>query len=180
MGPFIGQIIMFAGNFAPRGWAFCNGQHLPISSNAALFSILGMTYGGNGRTTFALPDLRGRAAVHPGTAIGVKSIKLGEKDGQSDVALTLQEMPSHGHTASGTARCQSAGASTNQPQANIWGRVESSIPAYSNQPPDTTMVADSVNVTVNAVGGSWPHNNMQPYLGINFIIALQGIFPPHS
>ena len=158
MEPFIGQIIMFAGNFAPRGWAFCDGQLLPISQNTALFSILGTTYGGDGRTTFALPDLRGRVPMHAGHGPGLSSRRIGEKGGQESVTLTIAEMPSHTHSA--------LSSSTIDP---------TSTGAFVKGAVNATGTTPSINVTNS--GGNLPHNNVQPYGCVNFIIALYGAFP---
>lgn len=149
MDLFIGEIRIFAGNFAPRGWALCNGQVLPIVKNTALFSILGTTYGGDGRTTFALPDLCGKSPMHQGAGAGLSPRALGESGGAASVALSLNQLPAHSHQA----MCQ--------------------VSPYSS-PPDTMMSVQAVQ----AAGGGQPHNNMQPYLGLNFIISLQGVFPP--
>lgn len=165
MEPFIGQIMMFAGNFAPRGWAFCNGQLLSIAQNTALFSILGTTYGGDGKTTFALPDLRGRAPLHWGHGPGLSNRNLGESGGQETVTLTVDQMPAHGHllTASNDA------ATARQPKDAVLAQSES----YTQLRPNVIL---SQSAITNA-GDSQPHPNMQPFLGISFVIALQGIFP---
>lgn len=164
--PFIGEIKMFAGNFAPQGWALCDGQLLPIAQNAALFSLLGTTYGGDGRTTFALPDLRGRVPLHPGQGPGLSQRRLGEKSGQESVTLSEAQMPAHTHTAQ--ARPVSAGR--NDPENALLARRR----AYDGEPaPTVTMHPDAIG----SAGGGQDHENMQPYLCINFIIALQGLFP---
>ena len=168
MEPFIGQIMMFGGNFAPRGWAFCDGQLLPISQNTALFSILGTTYGGDGRTTFALPDLRGRAAMHPGRGPGLSSRRLGEKGGVEDVTLNVNQMPSHNHTIQAG---NTGGDDTNPTTAK--GFASASDDLYLENAPGTTMQSQIVS---NA-GGSQPHTNMPPFGCVNYIIALVGIFP---
>jgi microcystin-dependent protein len=174
--PFIGEIVMFAGNFAPRGWALCDGQLLAISSNTALFSILGTTYGGDGRTTFGLPDLRGRAAMHPGTGPGLATRRLGEKGGVENVTLNETQIPAHNHTATGTVQAHAAGPDSESPTGNVLANAES----YSTQTANTTMAADTVNVTVANTGGNQSHTNVQPYQCVNYIIALQGIFPSRS
>ncbi len=174
--PFIGEIRVFGGNFAPKGWALCNGQLMAIVQNTALFSILGTRYGGDGRTTFGLPNLQGSAPMHQGAGPGLTPRSLGEKGGSPYVTLLTSEMPAHTHTPMGDGAAGSATASvaTN----NVWGsasnRSGSSI--YTNDPSRVQMSPMALGVS----GGSQPHNNMQPYLGLNFIIALEGIFPPRS
>jgi microcystin-dependent protein len=163
--PFIGSIILFAGNFAPRGWAFCDGQLLPISQNTALFSILGTTYGGNGQTTFALPDLRGRHPIGPRQGPGLSDVVLGEESGTEHVTLSVNEMPAHTHSL--------LASNTEQDTNNPVGAVPAQGGVYGKTP-TTTMGQPSV------VGGSQPHNNRSPYLGLNYIIALQGIFPSRN
>ena len=170
--PYIGEISIFAGNFAPRGWAFCNGQLLPIAQNTALFSILGTTYGGNGTTTFALPDLRGRAPLSSGQGPGLSDYDLGQSGGTETVTLTTNEIPAHNH---------SVGAFNNKgDQSNPTNNVNAIVVDSSNG--TANAYAASANATMNngavgSTGGSQPHNNMQPYLTLNFIIALQGVFP---
>jgi microcystin-dependent protein len=166
--PFIAEIILFGGNFAPRGWAFCSGQLLNIASNTALFSILGTTYGGDGRTTFALPDLRGRVPLHPGTGPGLTNRRQGEKSGVERHTLSDAEMPSHTHTA----KAQQGNGSTENPTGLLPARNPAGIPEYGATA-DADMSADAIA----AAGGSQSHNNMQPYLGVNYIIALVGVFP---
>jgi microcystin-dependent protein len=165
MEPFIGTIIQFGGNFAPRGWAFCDGQLLPISQNSALFSILGTTYGGDGQTTFALPDLRGRVAIHPGTGPGLRPYTLGEKGGQESVTLTVNNMPSHNHSFSGI----SGDAKAETPAGNILGNAT----IYSGGTPNAPLNA----AVIGNAGGSQPFSVQQPYQCVNFIIALTGIYP---
>ena len=172
--PFVAEIRMFAGNFAPRGNAFCNGQILPIAQNTALFSLLGTTYGGNGQTTFALPNLQSRAPMHPGQGPGLTDRVLGEQGGEESVTLLTTEMPAHTHQASGLA---AAGGQTSPANAT-WGTVSSGrnpLPLY----------AASANTTLNpqalgVAGSSLPHENMPPFLAVNFIIAMQGVFPPRN
>ncbi len=171
--PFVAEIRIFAGNFAPTGWAFCNGQILPISQNTALFSLLGTTYGGNGTSNFALPNLQGRAPMHWGQGPGLSARDLGETGGQPDVSLIPSELPAHTHAAN----CDSAAGSQTSPAGNAWGGSARGRPAiYSSSAPDVAMSPLSVYVA----GSSLPHNNMQPYLALNFIIALQGVFPSRS
>lgn len=161
---------MFGGNFAPRGWAFCAGQLLSIAQNTALFSILGTTYGGNGTTTFALPDLRGRVPMSSGTGPGLTPRTLGEMAGEENHTLIATEMPAHNHLA----RCNNSGASGGRPEGTVPGVSGSAI--YDSASDGTTMNAQMIT----PAGGSQPHNNMQPYTVVNFIIALEGIFPSRN
>ena len=177
--PFIGQITMFGGNFAPRSWAFCDGQLLAISSHQALFSILGTTYGGDGRTTFGLPDLRGRVPMHPGNGPGLSPRRLGEKAGVEQVALNTNEIPQHTHALNNPELRASANpADTNSPGFNALAMA----PAYNDtDTPSVAMHPDSItDLTLGNTGGGGAHANVQPFLGINFIIALQGIFPSRN
>jgi microcystin-dependent protein len=171
--PFVAEIRIFPFNFAPRGWAFCQGQILPISQNTALFSLLGTTYGGNGQSTFALPDMQGNAPMHPGQGPGLSLHDLGEMSGSETVTLLTSEMPSHPHTLRGDANV----AESPDPAANSLARA-TSINAYQ-----TTSNANLVGMAFEALapaGGDLPHNNMMPYLTLNFNIALQGVFPPRT
>ena len=200
--PTIAEITMFGGNFAPRGWAFCDGQLLSISQNQALFSILGTTYGGDGRTTFALPDLRGRVPISTGTGPGLSTRKLGSRSGVETVTLNALQMPNHTHiatvtqsaggTASGTIKSGGAGTS-NDPAGKYIGQPGNiginAIKPYTDASTGN-MAAGSVSVDMSAIpaptvtnvntGGSQAHNNMQPYLAIYYIIALTGTFPTRS
>ncbi len=189
--PYIGEISMFGGNFAPRGWALTDGQLLPISQYTALFSILGTTYGGDGRTTFALPDLRGRVPMHAGSGPGLTPRRLGEKGGVEQVTLTLNQIPSHTHAASSVAttsaqlKATAAAGDSNVPTGNVLAD-DGTDRIYKNIAPDVDMSAEaitattSVTTTVQAAGGGQAHTNIQPYQVINFIIALEGIFPPRN
>ena len=166
--PFVGEIRMFAGNFAPRGWAFCDGQLLAVSQNDALFSLLGTIYGGDGRTTFGLPDMRGRIPIHAGSGPGLSPRRLGAKGGAENVTLTVNQLPSHTHQFKAT---QTPGI-----QNNAAGNVlaESfSLDIYAEDPPDTDLSSSAVT----SVGGSRSHTNLMSFLCINFIIALFGIYP---
>jgi microcystin-dependent protein len=171
--PFVAEIRIFPFNFAPKGWAFCDGQLLPISQNTALFSLLGTTYGGDGKSTFALPDLQGRAPMHPGQGQGLSLHDLGEESGSESVTLLNSEIPVHNHTV-GRALDQPGNVMT--PVGSIWaqgGTARAVVNVYNPGPPTAAMKADVIQPT----GGSLPHNNMQPYLTLNFCIALQGVFP---
>ena len=169
MEPFIGMVILFGGNFAPRGWALCDGQLLPISENTSLFSILGTTYGGDGRTTFALPDLRGRVPMHPGNGPGLTPRDLGQKLGEESVSLTVAQMPSHGHEMN----VANVTADNDRPTGGMLARGQ----IYSAT---ATPTATLNPTTIASNGGNQAHDNMQPSLGINYIIALQGVYPSRS
>ena len=170
-GPFVGEIRMFAGNFAPAGWMFCDGSQLPISENETLFQLIGTTYGGDGQTTFNLPDLRGRVPIHQGTnpATGT-TFTLAEQTGVETVTLTTQQIPSHTHALLATT---ATGTQVN-PGGNLLANSQGPQP-YIQEDPDNNLNPQALAVA----GGSQPHENMQPYLGLNFIISLFGIFP-HS
>ena len=170
--PFIGEIRLFAGNFAPRGWAFCDGQLLSISSNAALFSIIGITYGGDGRTTFALPDLRGRVPVHAGAGPGLTAREQGEVGGKEAHTLSVDEMPAHGHAA----RASSASGGRRSPEDHVWAAYGWVSGPYSSGEPNVDMGDGAIGTQ----GGSQAHDNMPPYLGLRYIIALQGVFPSRT
>jgi microcystin-dependent protein len=174
--PFLGSIMLFAGNFPPRNWAFCNGQLLSIQQNTALFSLLGTNYGGNGVSTFGLPDLRGRAPMHVGASPGpgLSPRALGQLSGEESVTLLLSEIPNHAHAADIAAV---SGAGTNaSPAGRVWAASTSRDRQYVTTTPDIVMKSDAVAIA--PAGASIPHNNMQPFLTLNFIIALQGIYPP--
>jgi len=183
MEPFIGQVQAFGFNFPPRGWAHCDGQLLPISQYSALFSLLGTTFGGDGRTTFGLPDLRGRVAVHPGTGPGLPTVRWGERSGSPTTSIAVSNLPPHNHSAVATAQAYGTNGygDSELPEANSWAR-RSRDRDYSTAAPDVAMSAGSVSVTVDVgnTGGGVPINNMQPYLGIYHSIALQGVFPSRS
>lgn len=171
MEPFLGMIVMFAGNFAPRSWAFCDGQLLPINSNQALFSILGTTYGGDGRTTFALPDLRGRVAIHPGNGPGLNTRRLGEKGGVENVTLTAAQIPSHNHNVQ-------IGVNTASGEEASPTSIIANHAAAFNEDPTTGQILGGLTQTT--IGGSQFHTNIQPFTCVNFIIALQGVFPSRN
>jgi len=168
MDPFLGQIILFAGNFAPRGWALCEGQLLPINQNQALFSLFGTIYGGDGRTTFALPDLRGRAPISEGHGAGLSNRALGSKGGSETNTMTIQTMPAHHHTIgvpiSTAVETEAQGVLSN---GNIYAEDPTSGQSY----PDAT---------TGHTGAAIPINNLQPFLALNYIVSLQGVFPSRN
>jgi microcystin-dependent protein len=178
--PYIGQIIMFGGNFAIQGYAMCDGQILSIPQNTALFSILGTTYGGNGTTTFGLPDLRGRLPMHVGQGPGLTPHSLGEKSGQENVTLAAAQMPTHNHPAQGTAKGSTSSLDSNSPQGKVLGTAGRGTSFYGSGSPDVDMATGTVQVTVENTGGNQPHSNMPPYQVVNFQIALQGMYPPRD
>jgi microcystin-dependent protein len=161
--PYVGEIRMFAGNFAPAGWMFCEGQLLPISENETLFQLIGTTYGGDGESTFALPDLRGRIPIHQGSGF-----ILAETGGAEEITLTVQQIPAHSHPLLAT----SSVANDQVPASNVLAQT-GTYDGFQSSPPVAAMAAQAVG----SVGGSQPHTNFQPYLCVNFIISLFGIFP---
>jgi microcystin-dependent protein len=171
--PYVGEIRMFAGNFAPRGWALCEGQLLDVSSNDALFSLLGTIYGGDGRTTFGLPDMRGRVPLHAGSTNGpgLSPRRLGEKGGTEDETLTVQELPSHTHPM----RASTSLGNTPGPAKRV-PATATSFEAYINEAPTQALAPDAIT----AVGGSRSHTNLQPSVCVYFIIALVGIYPSRN
>ncbi len=183
MEPYLGQIMMFAGNFPPRGWAFCDGQLLSINSNSALFSILGTTYGGDGRSTFGLPNMKGRVPVHPGTGPGLSPYQQGPGGGREQETLTVNNMPSHTHAvASGKLKGSftpptGGGTLTNPNGAYLSG---DGSPMYSNSAPNVELGDGSVDVTLANTGGGQGFGIVQPWCGVQFIIATEGLFPPRS
>ena len=177
MEPYIGEIKMFAGTFAPSGWQLCNGQLLSISQNTALFSLLGTTYGGNGTTTFALPDLRGRAPIHQGQGNGLSNYVLGEVIGTENVTLSQQQMPVHTHNVRAVSAPADQAVPTNfYPSAIIDPTTGSSTNSYSDATADVSMNPG----TITPAGGSLPVNIIQPILAVNFIIALTGVYPSRN
>ena len=199
MDPFIGQIIMFAGTFAPANWALCNGQILAISEYTALFSIIGTTYGGNGRTTFGLPDLRGRVPMGSGVGIGLSPRVTGQRYGSENVNLSVAQMPAHSHSAetiisgsSGAAKlnASSAEGTTNVPTGKYLAMPPNfgleSVNMYGSSA-DIEMASDAIEIdvsglsgetTVNQAGGNSAHDNIQPSLAMNYIICVNGVYPP--
>ena len=196
MDPMMASIILFAGNFAPRGWAFCDGQLLPISQYSALFSLLGTTYGGDGRTTFALPDLRGRTPIGPRNGPGLSHYRLGQKGGVEHVIFNTTQIPSHSHLASAvdvtvSLKASSAEANLHTPTAGsslaagneVNGRGTDPVQMYNDATPDITLAGGSSStssITIGNTGGNLSHENRQPFLAVNYIIALQGVFPSRS
>lgn len=168
--PFLGEIRLFAGNYAPSGWALCNGQQLPIQQYSALFSLLGTYYGGDGKTTFALPDLRGRVAIGQGPGAGLTPRELGEAAGVSAVTLLTTEIPMHAHVPN----CSSL-QTANQPEGAYWGSTGRGANAYAPYAPAAAVPLSAV--AAQPTGGSMSHNNMQPFLGMTFIISMDGIYP---
>lgn len=167
--PFVGEVRIFGGNFAPTGWAFCDGQLLSIVSNTALFSLLGTRFGGNGTTTFGLPDLRGRTPIGSGQGPGLTTRIAGQAMGSESHTLTTPETPAHTHAL----RAASSNGTTDRPAGQVMARSAAGIPHYGPTA-DVNLAAAAVGTS----GGGQPHNNMQPYLTLNYIIALQGIYPP--
>jgi len=162
--PYVGEIRMFAGNFAPAGWMFCEGQLLPISENETLFQLIGTTYGGDGESTFALPDLRGRLPLHQGNGF-----ILAETGGAEEITLTVNQIPAHSHPFLASTNV----AQDTSPSGKVIGQVAGGALPFIQDTPDTNMSPQAVS----SVGGSQPHNNFQPYLCVDFIISLFGIFP---
>ncbi len=181
MDEYLGIIKLFAGNFAPKGWMYCNGQILNINQNTALFSLLGTTYGGNGTTTFALPDLRGRAAIGQGQGGGLQNYNLGQTGGSESVTLLAQQMPTHNHILAAS----SADGNTNVPTnallakgtATTGGGDAADMNTYLTNGGATTTLA---NTSINAAGGSQAHENRSPYLALGYIICVNGLFPSRS
>jgi len=171
--PFIGEIRMVGFNFAPRGWALCDGQLLAIAQNTALFSLLGTIYGGDGRTTFALPDLRGRVPIHAGNGPGLSNYPLGSRAGAETVTLTANQMPSHNHVANAAGPA----GNSNDAIGNVWADDAGvSSATYSSAAATGTMRSNAIG---NA-GGNQSHENRQPYLAVNFVIALVGLYPSRN
>lgn len=177
MDAYVGEIRMFCGTFAPKNWAFCEGQLMAISSNTALFSLLGTMYGGDGKVTFGLPDLRGRVPINQGAGPGLTQRFVGEMSGAEAITLLPQEMPAHNHLAMGS----SDKGTLNSPTDSIWSEYSTG----GRPPVPTKLYAETTDVTMAPdalayAGQNMPHNNMQPYLSVRFIICMTGIFPPRS
>jgi microcystin-dependent protein len=175
--PFVAEIRIFPFNFAPKGWAFCNGQLLPISQNTALFSLLGTTYGGDGKSTFALPDMQGNSPMHPGQGPGLSLHSLGETGGSQTVTLLVSEIPAHAHFV---GRASAINGDSVTPVGSVWAQSAAGrgSAALYHEAPANAKVNPIFSLSVT--GGSLPHNNMQPYLTLSFCIALQGVFPPRT
>src|SRR5215210_6130067 len=172
--PFVAEIRIFPFNFAPKGWAWCDGQLMPLSQNTALFSLLGTTYGGDGKSTFALPDLQGRAPMHPGQGPGLSLHDLGETGGSETVTLLESEIPAHSHTMKATVEDGTQGTLTPgiTLASSVGGKLYQTTTNSNLKPMNPSAIAPA--------GGDQPHNNMQPYLTFYFCIALQGVFPPRT
>ena len=171
--PFVAEIRIFPFNFAPKGWAFCNGQILPISQNTALFSLLGTTYGGDGKSTFALPNMQGNAPMHPGQGPGLSLHDLGETGGSQTVTLLESEIPSHSHSLNAVGGFN---GTNNDPTNQVPAKGDAGLLPYTQSGQSLMMAFQGIA----PAGGDQPHNNMQPFLTLNFCIALQGVFPPRS
>jgi microcystin-dependent protein len=191
MDAFLATILLWAGNYNPNGWAFCMGQLLSISQNTALFSLLGTTFGGNGQTTFGLPDFRGRVPVGAGQGPGLASYVLGQMAGTENTTLTVNQLPAHTHAVTLTMKIQASNAQATSsaptnPSANVLAAPydtlnANAIAGYNNQAPSIALNTGTGSTATAAVtGGSQPFSILQPYLGINYIICLQGIFPPRG
>jgi len=181
--PFVAEIRIFTGNFAPKGWALCDGQILPISQNTALFSLLGTTYGGDGKSNFALPNLQGASPMQAGQGPGLSLRDLGEVGGEQTLTLLQTEMPAHSHTLQGFSTAFGGGADpTNAAFAKTrWFQDNTNkgmVASYNAPSPQNNVQMHPFGVSI--AGGNLPHNNLQPFLGLTFIIALQGVFPPRS
>jgi len=170
--PFLAEIRIVGFNFPPRGWAFCDGQILPINQNQSLYSLLGTTYGGDGRTSFALPDFRGRTPIHTGQSAGGSNHLLGQKSGEETHTLSTNEIPQHGHTLNATEGI----ATLNDPTGQNWGKARERMYAEYN----TATAAPMHSGIISNMGGGQAHENMQPYLVMNYCIALQGLFPSRN
>lgn len=179
MDPFVAEIRIFPFNFAPKGWAFCDGQLLPLSQNTALFSLLGTTYGGDGKSTFALPNLQGAIPISWGQGPGLENYVLGESEGTETITLLQTELPLHTHALNAST----ANANTSSPTNALIAKGGYSAQGKSGAVSTYTVTAPSVSMNpqaVNPAGSSFPHNNMMPYLTLNFCIAMQGVFPPRT
>lgn len=177
MEGYLAQIIMFAGNFAPRSWAFCQGQILSIAQNTALFSLLGTTYGGNGQTTFALPDFRGRTPIGTGQGPGLPSVNLGEMAGAATVTVLVSNLPAHTHPATTTVGVSAQNANSEEPGGNVPAATANNSYAPANT---VSGSLGGVSTTVGVAGGGQPLNNLPPYIGMNFVICLEGIYPSRN
>ncbi len=174
--PYVGEIRIFAGNFAPADWMFCEGQLLPISENETLFQLIGTTYGGDGMETFALPDLRGRIVIGQGQGGGLTNRILADVGGAEEVTLTSSHLPAHTHSAAVYPRATSGAGNNLAPGGMAWAATQRDQ-AYTDAPANADLAANAVTVTLSPAGGGLPHENMPPFVGINYIISLFGIFP---
>ncbi|HEV3457444.1 MAG TPA: tail fiber protein [Thermoanaerobaculia bacterium] len=172
--PFVAEIRIFPFNFPPKGWAFCDGQILPLSQNTALFSLLGTTYGGDGKSNFALPNMQGNAPMHPGQGPGLSLHDLGESSGSDTVTLLESEIPSHSHSLMGSPIAALGGT----PAPNAGFGKSANVAAYCTV--SNTNLTQMSDNTIAPAGGDQPHNNLMPYLTLNFCIALQGVYPPRT
>jgi microcystin-dependent protein len=188
--PYVGEIRMFGGNFAPAGWMFCDGQLLPISENETLFNLIGTTYGGDGQTTFALPNLQSRVPIHAGQGPTLSNYQLGEMAGAEAVTLAASQMPVHTHPIdqaqlAAKVRCQSGLETAGTPAGHVLAAEAAGVTQlYSNQPANADMRADTISVagaaTINPTGGNQPHDNRQPTVCLRFCIATEGVFPSQT
>jgi microcystin-dependent protein len=170
--PFIGTVMLFAGNFAPLGWQFCQGQLMSIANDQALFALIGTTYGGDGQTTFALPDLRSRVPIHQGQGPGLSNYIIGQAGGTETVTLTPNQMPSHTHTVQVSSNTASTGVPSNALTLGV-----AAADMYIAEAANVSMHPQSISISI---GGSQPHDNIQPYLALNYVIATEGIFPSRN
>jgi microcystin-dependent protein len=184
---YLAEVRIFAGNFAPRGWALCEGQLLAISQNSALFSLLGTIYGGDGTTTFALPDMRGRVAVGPGTGPGLSAYREGQRGGTETNTLTTAQLPSHNHDAAVVIKASNANATTKEPAGNYFAssiytinRGNTADVLSYGATTNVEMNANAIDITVGNTGGNQAANNRQPYIAMNYIICTQGIYPSRN
>jgi len=178
--PYIAQIVMFGGNFAIRSWAFCDGQLLPIAQNQALFSLLGTTYGGDGRTSFGLPDMRGRMPVHPGNGPGLNPVRLGQKSGHTSVVLNQANLPSHSHAVTSTLHGVEAAGDQASPSGNFLAEGSTSSNYVASARSTETLNPASVTSTASNTGSGQSFDITNPYLAVNFEIALLGVFPSRN
>jgi microcystin-dependent protein len=180
MDPYLAEINIFAGTFAPQGWALCNGQTMSIANNTALFSLIGTMYGGDGQTTFILPDLRGRVPVGTGQGAGLPTVNLGERAGTEGLNLTVANLPMHTHVPTTVVSTNAGTGSTNAPAGAYWGNANVNV--YSKVTDGTLMNAKAVQITSTSAvaGASKPVSNVQPYLAMNYIIAVEGIYPSRN
>lgn len=179
--PFIAQVTMFGGNFAPRAWAFCAGQLLPISQNTALFSLIGTIYGGDGRTTMALPDLRGRAPIQHGRGPGLPDYRIGQRGGTENTTMSTLTMPNHTHAMTTSINVVDDNANSSEPAGRVFANaVGGGVKPYASEDADENMAAGALTTTLANTGSGAAYTNMQPFQTANYIIALQGVFPSRN